>query len=356
MLNKLKQYLFNIYRKNETALHELKYLLFWECTARCNLNCLHCGSDCKSDNKAVDMPFDDFLNAVLPLQKVYKRDSIIIAITGGEALLRKDLVECCKTLRRNGFRFGLLTNGYEYTNEIHDKLMNAGMSSISVSLDGLMESHNWLRQNNQSFERTVNAIKIIVSSKNLVYDIITCVNQRNIYELEDMGEFLISQNVKEWRFFTISPIGRAVNNEELYLTGEQLKYLMDFIVKLRKEKRIYATFSCESFLGGYEKQVRDDYFFCRAGINIASILNDGSISACPNIDRSFVQGNIYKDNFPDVWNHRFDIMRDRRWTKTGLCLNCKDYKNCSGGAMHLWDEKRDHIKVCLHQQIRKLYN
>jgi radical SAM enzyme (rSAM/lipoprotein system) len=297
------------------------------------------------------MSFEDFLNAILPLQKVYKRDSIIIAITGGEAILRKDLIECCKTLRQNGFRFGLLTNGYEYTNEIHGKLIDAGMSSISVSFDGLRESHNWLRQNNQSFERAVNAIKAIVSSKNLVYDVITCVNQRNINELENMEEFLISQNVKEWRFFTISPIGRAVNNEDLFLAGEQLKYLMDFIARLRREKRINATFSCESFLGEYEKQVRDDYFFCRAGINIASILNDGSISACPNIDRSFVQGNIYKDNFLDVWNHRFNIFRDRRWTKTGLCLNCKDYKYCSGGAMHLWDKKRESIKVCLHQRM-----
>ena len=167
-----------------------------------------------------------------------------------------------------------------------------------------------------------------------------------------MKDFLISQGVKAWRFFTISPIGRAANNEELCLTGSELKYLMDFIVKLRQEKRIQATFSCEAYLGGYEKKARDEYFFCRAGIQIASILADGSISACPNIDRSFVQGNIYKDNFLDIWNNRFKIMRDRKWTKKGQCLNCKDYKNCLGGAMHLWNEKRDSIMTCIHQQIK----
>ncbi|MDR0289519.1 MAG: TIGR04133 family radical SAM/SPASM protein [Treponema sp.] len=346
----MAQHFFNSFKKNEAALHELSYL-FWECTTRCNLNCIHCGSDCKSDSKTVDMPFEDFLNAILPLRKVYKRDSIIIAITGGEAILRKDLVDCCKTLRQNGFRFGLVTNGYGYTADMHSKLLDAGMDSITLSLDGLEESHNWLRQNDKSFDRAVNALKIIASSKTLVYDVITCVNKRNINELEKLKDFIISQNLSAWRFFTISPIGRAVNNEELYLTDTQLKYLMDFIVKVRAEKRIQASFSCESYLGEYEKKVRDEYFFCRAGIHIASILIDGSISACPNIDRTFSQGNIYKDDFLDVWNNRFKIMRDRRWTRKGLCLNCKDYKNCSGGSLHLWNEKRDTIMTCLHKRI-----
>ena len=90
---------------------------------------------------------------------------------------------------------------------------------------------------------------------------------------------------------------------------------------------------------------------CGAGIQVASVLADGSISACPNINRSFVQGNIYRDAFLDVWNNRFEIMRDRGWTKTGICENCDAYKNCGGGAMHLWDEKKDSIMTCIHENL-----
>ncbi|MDR2078464.1 MAG: SPASM domain-containing protein, partial [Treponema sp.] len=115
---------------------------------------------------------------------------------------------------------------------------------------------------------------------------------------------------------------------------------------------INVTFGCESWVGEYEKKIRDSYFFCRAGINIASVLIDGSISACPNINRSFVQGNIYRDSFLDVWNNRFEIMRDRRWTKTGICKDCEDYRNCSGGPMHLWGEKKDNILTCIHNQLQ----
>ncbi|MDR2557083.1 MAG: hypothetical protein LBC49_05145 [Bacteroidales bacterium] len=63
------------------------------------------------------------------------------------------------------------------------------------------------------------------------------------------------------------------------------------------------------------------------------------------------RSNIYKDNFADVWNEKFDIMRNRNWTKTGDCLQCKDYKYCKGGAMHLWDEKCDNIMICVNKQI-----
>jgi radical SAM enzyme (rSAM/lipoprotein system) len=298
-----------------------------------------------------DLPFDDFLEAILPLKEAYKPNSITVAITGGEPLMRKDLPECGRRLRQHGFLWGIVTNGYDYTPDMHGRLLGAGMSSLSLSLDGLEATHNWLRGNGQSFQRAVNALALITSTKHLTYDVITCVNQKNVYELEEIKEFLIAHHVRAWRLFTIAPIGRAARNDALRLSPEQLKYLLDFIVNSRSRNTILVTFSCESWVGAYEKKVRDEYFFCRAGINIASVLIDGSICACPNINRSFVQGNIYRDSFLDVWNKRFEIMRDRRWTKTGLCKDCKDYRNCSGGPMHLWNEKKDTILTCIHQAV-----
>jgi len=345
--------LHGIFRENETKLHILNYL-FWECTTRCNLNCLHCGSDCKSSSAFPDMPFEDFLNAIQPLKTHYPKNSVLIVITGGEPLIRKDLAECGKKLRENGFRWGIVTNGYAYNEEIHSKLISAGMGSITVSLDGLEENHNLLRNNSKSFKHAVKALELIISYPRLNYDVVTCVHQKNLAELPSLKEFLINKKIKNWRIFTIAPIGRAAKNPEMLLSNEQTRQLMSFISESRQnDPRINLYFSCESYVGDYEKKVRDSYFFCRAGINIGSVLIDGSVSACPNIDRCFVQGNIYKDNLLEIWENSFNIMRNRNWCKTGICKNCKDFKNCNGGAMHLWNENQDCIMSCLARKIDK---
>ncbi|MDR0567984.1 MAG: TIGR04133 family radical SAM/SPASM protein [Spirochaetaceae bacterium] len=347
MPNKFSQLVFRQFRKNEIKLHELTYL-FWECTRRCNLRCLHCGSDCGADAETQDMPFEDFLKAILPLKDAYK--NITVVITGGEPLLRDDLARCGRALRERGFRWGVVTNGYAYTPETHRRLIAAGMGAISLSLDGFEQTHNRLRGNPRSFQRAVSALELIASSKRLCYDVVTCVHQNNISDLEAFRAFLISKRAGAWRLFTIAPIGRAAGNDALQLNPEQLKKLMDFIVYARSDRRMKVTFSCEAYLGGYEGKVRDGYFFCRAGIQIASVLADGSISACPNIDRSFAQGSIYTDSLLDVWNSRFAVMRDRRWMKTGLCADCSAFGVCGGGAMHLRNKKTS--IPCIHSALR----
>ena len=348
----LSQLIQNQIIKNEIKLHELSYL-FWECTQRCNLQCKHCGTDCSLNASIKDMPFDHFLQAILPLKQKHKADSITIVISGGEPLLRPDLAECGLQLRENGFRWGIVTNGFLYDYEMHGKLLGAGMGAITLSIDGLGESHNWLRGNNQSFSHAIKALDLVTSTPRLYYDVVTCVNGKNIAELENLKNYFIAKKVKSWRLFTIAPIGRAVSNSDLQLNGEQIGYVMQFIERSRLEKDIDIQFSCEAYVGEFENKVRNDQFFCRAGINIASILADGSISACPNINRHFTQGNIYFDNFMDVWENRFQIMRDRNWTKVGTCASCNKYNNCNGGAMHLWNEDRTCITKCLHQEMKK---
>ena len=350
MPDKFTQFFYNQFKKNEAKIHELTYL-FWECTQRCNLQCRHCGSDCSSHSETGDMPFNDFLNAILPIKNIYNPDKITIAITGGEPLMRHDLPQCGKTLREHGFHWGIVTNGYVYTPDIHAKLLAAGMETLTLSLDGFEDAHNWLRADNKSFKNAVRALDLITAGNQLIYDVVTCVNRKNIRELSDFKEFLISKNARAWRLFTISPIGRAKNDDDMFLSNEELICLMDFIALSRTDQRINIQFACEGYTGKYERKVRDSGFFCRAGINIASVLIDGSISACPNINRNFVQGNIYQNDFLETWNNRFELMRDRRWTKTGLCLDCKDYKNCNGGAMHLWTEKKDTPLTCINRQL-----
>ena len=339
-------------KMNNTRLHELTYL-FWECTLRCNHACLHCGSDCMKDNAIKDMPLKDFITAIDDIIPHVNPNKITIGLTGGEPLLRNDLEDCGLELYKRGFPWGFVTNGYLLSEKRLNSLLNAGLRTVTISLDGLEANHNWLRGINNGFPKTVNAIRLVSESGRLVYDVVTCINQRNINELQEIKKLLISLNVKQWRLFTIFPVGRAAGNPELSLSDKKFVQLFEFIKETRKEGLISASYGCEGFLGDYEGEVRDGFFKCIAGIHVGSILADGSISACPSLRSKFIQGNIYRDKFMDVWNNRYEVMRDRSWTKTGKCKDCKSYCFCEGNGLHLRDSDTLELLFCHLEKIHK---
>lgn len=342
--------LFRRHKQNQTRLHELNYL-FWECTLRCNLQCLHCGSDCTRESVTPDMPSADFFKALDAISPHVNPNKTIIVLTGGEPLMRKDLAQCGKEFYKRKFPWGMVTNGYGLTPERLNKLLQSGLRSITVSFDGASpKTHDWLRGKSGSWEQAKKAVAMIASVEGLAYDVVTCVNKRNIDELEEIKKLLTGMGVKRWRLFSIFPKGRAENNPLLKLSPNEFTRMLDFIKQTRKEGLIGASFGCEGFLGDYEMDVRDTPFFCRAGINVGSVLIDGSISACPSLRGDYIQGNIYRDDFWTVWNERYQIMRDRSWTKTGKCAACKSYKYCLGNGLHLREQKGNNL-LCCHLEM-----
>jgi radical SAM protein with 4Fe4S-binding SPASM domain len=125
---------------------------------------------------------------------------------------------------------------------------------------------------------------------------------------------------------------------------------MEFIEKCRKEGRVMASYGCEGFLAGYEMRVRTNPFECYAGVGTASIRINGDISGCTSVRANFTQGNIYKDNFWDVWQNRFEKFRNRAWAKKGKCADCKMWQYCEGNGMHLYDDD-ENLLLCHYQRI-----
>ena len=130
--------------KQQIKEHPLRQL-FWECTLRCNPNCRHCGSDCKKTADTKDMPLEDFLRVLDSVAKKTDPHRVMIVVTGGEPLMRKDLEECGREIYRRGFPWGMVTNGLFMTRERLDALMASGLHSATVSLDSFATDHNWMR-------------------------------------------------------------------------------------------------------------------------------------------------------------------------------------------------------------------
>lgn len=343
-----------IWRKLESdniRKHPLRQL-FWECTLRCNLHCRHCGSDCHISSEQRDMPLADFLGVLDSIAAHTDPHKVFVVITGGEPLMRPDLEQCGRAIYDKGFPWGMVTNGLALTKERFRRLIDAGMHTATVSLDGTEEAHNFMRGNNKSFAAATAAIKMMAEQSDFLFDVVTCVNRRNIDSLDQIKELLISLGCKEWRLFTVFPVGRAANDPELQLSPEQLHYLMQYIAQTRKEGRIAAEYGCEGFLGAYEGEVRDRLFACQAGVSVGSVLADGSISACASIRANYHQGNIYQDDFWQVWNNKFEPYRNREWMKKDDCALCQYFRYCRGNGMHLRDENGKLI-LCHIERLRK---
>lgn len=327
------------------------YQLFWECTLRCNLHCRHCGSDCKTDTRLKDMPGEDFLRVLDSVRAKQNPHEVFVIITGGEPLMRSDLEKWGRAIYDKGFPWGLVTNGRLLTSERFRSLLAAGLHSVAISLDGLQENHNWMRGDERSFETVFKAIDLMAAEQSIIFDVVTCVTEHNFDELPAIRDFLIGKGVKRWRLLTVFPVGRAADDPELQLSNRHFRELMDFIRQTKREGRIRADFGCEGFLGNYEFDVRDDSFFCKAGVTVGSVLSDGSISACSSIRSDYHQGNIYKDDFMEVWENRFQVFRNKEWARKGECADCKVFRYCRGNGMHLRDGDGN-LLMCHMKKLR----
>lgn len=332
---------FDIIRWEETGKHELKSIL-WECTLRCNLSCGHCGSDCK---KVCDVPDADeklFFSALQDIKTRYDSSKVFIGITGGEPLMRSDLEAIISTVRSMCFRVGIVTNGFAMTPRRFLALVQAGLCSMTVSLDGLEDQHNALRGNPDSFGHAMtaigNAASFIRQSKTpFDFDVVTCVNPGNIGTLSRLQSLLWENGVRHWRLFSIFPSGRACD-ERFNLDQDSFREMMDFIAQCRK-RNLDVSYSCEGWLGSYELKVRPTYYFCRAGITNAGIFVDGRVGGCISArSPDFIAGDLKEKSFLDIWDNGFGVLRDRSWAKKGNCGTCPDWKHCLGNGLHLYKD------------------
>lgn len=353
-LHRLQEARWGLYQNLESDLHELRYL-FWETTRKCNMACLHCGSDCGRDDSLVGLPRNVIEDVLSEIAQAFSPSDIMLVASGGEPLVRADLFDILAHARKLGMRLGMVTNGWTLGPQTARRLAETGMESIVVSLDGPREIHDWLRNRKGSFDRAIGALQYLKQAGIPIVEGITCVTPRSLNFLETTYEIVRSTGANYWRVFNIFPIGRARNNPELLLLPEHFRQLVETMVQLRTRGRaegIVVNLSEEGYLGfDWESKVRDAVYFCRAGVNIAGIMADGTIAACPNLPAWMGQGNVLSDSFVHVWNTRYQIFRDRSWMRRGMCAQCSHFGMCRGNSLHIWDSNLQEPVWCHYHML-----
>lgn len=340
------------YRQKLRQSPVLKFL-FLELTLRCNERCLHCGSSC-GDVPSQELTVEQY-RAFLDKIKRDFPERPMLCITGGEPLLRREFFDIVGYADKLGFNWGMTSNGTLITKDVARRLKETGMKTISISIDGLEETHDAFRRMKGGFSRSIEGIENLLEHDFNSVQVTTVVTKKNISQLDSLFDLMYKLDVDSWRIIGIEPIGRALQLDGYTLDGDDYRRMFDFIREKRREG-FPVMYGCTHYLGlEYEREVRDWYFLCNAGIYTASIMSNGDIGACLDIERrsETIQGNILHDDFTDVWYNKFDIFRTPLSDKNERCRNCDECSFCEGGSYHSWNYDENRQMVCLNEIIAK---
>ena len=336
------------YRENQLRPHPDLRLLFIEMTEKCNEHCRHCGSHCGDYSEAEPLSGDEIRAFLCQIKEDFPIDKLQLCITGGEPLLRRDFFEIMAFARDLGYGWGMTSNGTLITPETARRLYKTGMRTVSVSVDGMKENHEWFRQA-KSYEATLDGVRNLLKYPFEHVQITTVVYKKNIGEMEEMYRFFSGLGIRSWRLINIEPMGRALEEPDLLLGAEEYRKLFSFIREKRFAGPMEVVYGCSHFLGiDYERELRPWYFLCNAGVYTASLTAGGNFVSCLDLPRrlELVEGNVRTDRFKDVWEKRYRIFRTD-FRKTGKCADCGYYRYCAGDSFHSWDFDKMEPLLCL---------
>lgn len=324
--------------------------LFLELTNACNLSCRHCGSNCsRSCHDYMDTEL--IFRTLKEVAEDFGSSTVMICLTGGEPMLHPDFFKIVEYIVSLGFPWGITTNATLINEDNARKLKDLQLRSITISLDGLEQTHDWLRNAPGCFRRTLEAISALREVR-IPVQITSVIHKGNFHELDDMFRLMCDLKVFSWRVINMEPIGRALQEPDQLLSRKEFLQLLDFIREKRyaQSTPMEVCFGCSHYLSfEYEHELRNQYFFCASGLTVASILVNGDIYSCLDIERrpELIQGNVAHDRFSTVWFKKFYPFRQDRSELSAKCNQCSEKKFCRGDSTHTWDFDRQEPRFCI---------
>lgn len=329
--------------------------LFLEVTPRCNLSCVHCGSRCDAHEQVEEVSLEEWKGVIDQVVEDFGTD-VFIAITGGEPTLWGGLFDLGRYITDKGLAWGMTTNGTLIDDITARRLIDAGLLSVSISIDGLDEAHDEVRQVKGARAAAIRGIRALAETGGLkALQVTTVLNHHTMNQMEPLFDEMVELPIDSWRLMNVEPIGSALDHPSMLATGEDIARILSFIQE-KREQRWPVCYGCPHYLGmGYEGELRDWFWLCSAGIHVMSVMHTGDIGSCLDIERrpETIFGNIRKDRLADVWRDGFGIYRqeDGLANRSGVCSACADKRWCRGDAAHTWDFDAGEPKVCLKRML-----
>lgn len=317
----------------------------WEMTTSCNLACIHCHT---SGGKASRDELTTSEAKRLLDQLAQVPEFRMMAFTGGEPLLRKDLFELLAYSKALGFTNTLATNAMLVDDAVATQLRRCGVVIAAVSVDGFdAATHDRVRDKPGAFEKAVQGAQALRRAGILLHINITAM-EYNMNELESLMRLVDELGTGILLMYQLVPVGRGRGIEKLALDREANERLVRFLAKAQRNLRAItepvATPQYWSFLlaqagiqNGLRLRLAETVFHgCAAGRGFVYIKPSGEVWPCPFIEVS--GGNVRATPFATIWESSplFLELRNRGTRLKGRCGDCRYNRLCGGCRARAW--------------------
>ncbi|MFB0546564.1 MAG: radical SAM protein [Anaerolineae bacterium] len=315
------------------AFEGFPFIIGWELTLACDLRCRHCGSSAGLP-RANELTLEESLAICDQFPALLVQE---VNFTGGEPLLRPDWPKIAAHLGELGISTKILTNGLTWGPDTVVRMKDAGIAGVGVSLDGLGETHDYIRGYKGIFRRVLAGIERVLNA-GLPLTVITTVNAPNLNELPSLLTLLRSIGVSRWQIQPIFPLGRSQEAAELQLTDRAYMQLGTFVQRWgpKAEKAGLEMLPGDSFGYFTELDTREPpWRGCPAGLFSCGITSDGKIKGCLSLPDEVIEGDLRKHDLWDIWFHPDSFAYTRQSSVGELgpaCHSCDKAEQCHGGC------------------------
>jgi radical SAM protein with 4Fe4S-binding SPASM domain len=312
----------------------------WEVTLRCDLACRHCGSRA-GHARGDELTTEQCLDLVRQMAELGVKE---VTLIGGEAYLRDDWTDIVREIKKYGMSATMTSGGRGITKERAEAAKQAGLESVSISVDGLEATHDRLRGVEGSFRSAFEALKHL-SAAGIRVACNTQINRLSVPDLPELLELIAQAGIHSWQIQLTVAMGRAADEPEVLLQPYDLLELFPLLARLKERMvelnvRLWPGNNI-GYFGPYETLLkgtmpRGHMASCGAGRSTLGIEADGAIKGCPSLPTdAWTGGNIRDDSLKDVWQRSTPLRYTRDRTVEdlwGYCRTCYYADVCRAGC------------------------
>ncbi len=326
-----------------------KPVVVWNVTKACNLRCIHCYANADNQPDPTELTTEEGFRL---LEDLAQFGSPVVLFSGGEPLVRPDILDLISYAVKLGLRAVLSTNGTLIDQYLAKELKKLGLSYVGISLDGIGEVHDRFRVAKGCFAKVVEAIENC-QREGLKVGLRFTINKFNAEEIPGVFDFVEEHKIPRICFYHLVYAGRGSRLMEQDLSHEETRRWVDYIIDRTKELHDKGhkveVLTVDNHADGpylYLRMKREGNPRAEevyqlllmnggnsSGVGIGCVSWDGSVHA-DQFWRHYSFGNVRERPFSEIWMDTSDPLmaklKEKKKHVKGRCAKCCFLEVCGG--------------------------